>query len=121
MYQVVWQENESIEVGIDDKLTVDEFKQVIHQLESLCAANPKIKVLFDLSHMTKYELKVEIEEYKFYKEYKHCLERVAVVSDRRSYELLTKVFAKFTDVDIRHYPVAEIDEARQWTFPSRLP
>jgi hypothetical protein len=121
MQEVVWQEGDSIEIIVWGDLTVDEFKQAIHQLESLCTAHPKIKVLLDAGGLESTQAGIGIEEYDFYKKYKHHLERVAVVTDSRFQAFLTSLFNKFTDAEFRVFPNKKTDEARKWIFPSRLP
>lgn len=121
VYQVICQEKENIEIGLDGDLTVDEFKQVIHQLESLCTAHPRINVLFDATHLEKYEFKIALEEYDFYKKYKNYLGRVAVVSDRPFFTFMTKLFGKFIDAEYEHFSSDDIEKAREWIFVPRLP
>ena len=121
MQEVVWQEGNSIEIIIWDDLTEDEFKQVIHQLESLCTAHPKIKVLLDAGGLKSAGFQMIVDEYDFYKKYKHHLERVAVVSDSKFESVMTGLFNKFTDAEFRVFPNKQTEDARMWIFPSRLP
>jgi hypothetical protein len=121
VYQVVCQETGSIEIGLDGVLTADEFKEVIHQLESLSVTFAEINVLFDTTHLEKYDFRIAIEEFKFYREYRHHLRRVALVSDKRFAEFFMGVFGRFTSMDVKVYPTEQIEEARKWIFPSRLP
>jgi len=121
MYQVIWQEEEKIEIGLDGELTSDEFTQVIHQLESLCAMYPNINILFDASQLDKYNFKLVIDEFDFFKKYKNHLHRVALVSDSKFAEFVLNTFNKFTDAEIKSFPIEQVEEARKWIFPSRLP
>ncbi len=121
MYQVVWQEGEKIEIGLDGELTQDEFRQVIHQLQSLCTGNHKINVLFDASNLDKYDFKIMLDEYEFYQKYKTHLQRVALVSDSKFADFAMNTFNKFTDTEFRKFSPDEIEQARKWIFPSRLP
>ena len=121
MQEVVWQEKNSIEIIMWDDVTDDEFKQIIHQLESLCAANPKINVLLDAGGLKSVPSKLIIDEYDFYKKYKNHLERVAVVSDSKFESIMTNLFNKFTDAEFKVFPNNQTEEARKWIFPSRLP
>ncbi|NIR46884.1 STAS/SEC14 domain-containing protein [candidate division KSB1 bacterium] len=121
MYQVIAQEGEKIEISLYGELTADEFQQVIHQLESLCTMHPHIYVLFDAGGLEKYDFKVFLEEYDFYKEYKSHLKRVALVSDKNVQSFLLDLFNRFTDTEFRTFDDNQIEEARKWIFPSRLP
>jgi len=101
MQEVVWQDGNKIEIIVWGELTEDEFRQVIHQLESLCTAHPKINVLLDAGGLEKADFQVGIEEYKSYRDYKKHLNRVAVVSDSRFESFLTNWFNKFTEAEFR--------------------
>lgn len=121
MQEVVWQDKNSIEIIVWDDLKESEFKQVIHQLESLCVAYPKINVLFDAGGLKSSEFKMAFDEYDFYKKYKDHLARVAVVTDSIFEKAMTGLFNQFTGTDFRVFSNEETDKARQWIFPSRLP
>ncbi len=121
MYQIIYQEENKIEISIRDELTVDDFKQVIHQLESLCTSHTSINVLFDAAGLKKYDFKIVIKEYDFFTKYKSYLKRVALVSDRQFEKFLVNIFSVFTDIEFKTFKEDQIAEARKWIFPSRLP
>ena len=121
MYQVIWNEEHKIEIALIDEITADEFRQVIHQLESLCRMYPHINVLFDARDASKYDFKIVLDEFDFFKKYNQYLQRVALVSDSRFAEFLMKLFDRFTETEFRQFTSEHIEEARKWIFPSRLP
>ncbi len=121
MYYVYWQEENKIEFQLEGELTRDEFLQIIHQLESLAAMYQNLQVLFDAANVEKFEFKLLLDEYDFYKKYRGHLKRVAVVSDNRFQKFIFRQFNKFSDTEIRSYGTDQIEEARKWIFPSRLP
>jgi len=121
LYQVIWQEENKIEIALEGTLTVAEFQQVIHQLESLCTMYPHIHVLFDAVHLEKYDFKIILDEYELYRNYKAHLKRVALVSDRKFEMFLMKQLSKFLETEFRTFEGERIEEARKWIFPSKLP
>ena len=121
MYQVIYQEEHKIEIALTDELTLDEFQQVIHQLESLCTTFGNINVLFDAVDLKSYAFKIILDEYDFYKEYKDHLKRVAFVSDKMFANFMLTIFNKFADTEFKSFNGKEIEDARKWIFPSRLP
>lgn len=121
MQEVVWQEKNQIEIQFWDHLSRDEFKEALHQLESLAAQNPKINVMIDAVGMDGFDTGIVIDEYSFYQKYKDHLDRVAIISDSKFQDFLVNQFNKFSDVEVKAYINDEIDEARKWIFPSRLP
>jgi hypothetical protein len=121
MYQVIYQEGNKIEIGLSEHLSQNEFIQIIHQLESLCASNTNIHVLFDASELKKYNFRIVLEEFDFYKKYKNLLKRIAIVSDLKFESYLLTQLNTLSDVEFKAFLPEKIDEARKWIFPSRLP
>ena len=121
MYQVIYQKDNKIELGLSDHLTQDDFIQIIHQLESLCSSHAKINVLLDASDLENYEARIFLDEYDFYKKYKKSLNRVAIVSDRKFESYILDQFNKFSDTEFKSFTPKNVEEARKWIFPSKLP
>jgi hypothetical protein len=121
MIQVIYQEQNKIEFGLSEEISRDEFIQIIHQLESLAASHHDINVLFDAAAVTKYDFKIVLDEFDFYKKYKTSLKRVAIVSDLKFESFLISQLNKLADVEFKSYAPDKIEDARKWIFPSRLP
>ncbi len=121
MYQVINQEDKSIEIALSGHITGDEFKEVLHQLESLCRTKTRINVLIDAVDVEKFDRAVLKEEHDFYEKYKIYLDRIAFVSDSTLRNTIVKLFDFFRDTDTRTFTTDHIKEAREWTFPSKLP
>jgi hypothetical protein len=121
MYQVAYQQEHKIEIVLSDVVTTDEFQQVIHQLESLAKAHQHLNVLIDAVDVKSFGAKVMWEQYEFFKNYKSHLQRLAVVSDSSMHKKIQELFFKFTDTEFRLYSSDELEKARTWIFPSRLP
>lgn len=121
MYQVIYQNGNKIELSLHGELTENEFRQVVHQLESLCTMHQGINVLFDAAGLEKYDFKIFLEEFDFYKKYQSHLKRVAFVSDRKFEKFMLDQFNKFADTEFNTFETDQIEEARKWIFPSRLP
>lgn len=114
MHHVLRQHENAIDIALQDDVTRDEFKEVIHQLESLCTMHPKIRVLLDASAVRSYEFSLLLEEFDFYKKYKKHLERMAIVSDGRFQTFALNMLGKFADSDIEAFPPDQLREARLW-------
>ena len=121
MYQVAYQEQHKIEIVLSDVVTTDEFQQVIHQLESLAKAHQNLNLLIDAVDVKSFGAKVMWEQYEFFKNYKSHLQRLAVVSDSSMHKKIQELFFKFTDTEFKLYSSDELEKARAWIFPSRLP
>ena len=80
-----------------------------------------INVLIDASELIKYDFTIVLDEFDFYKKYKKYLNRLAIATDLKAESFFMKIFNKFSDTDIKIFKVDEIEEARKWIFPSKLP
>lgn len=121
MYYVYWQKQDKIEITLSGELSEDEFIQVIHQLESLCAMYQEINVLLDAREVERYAMTVLLEEMDFYKKYYKRLKRVAIVADMPFEAFVVKAFNKFVETEFKFFKPDEIETARSWIFPPRLP
>ena len=121
MYYTYWQEQNKIEIALTGELTREEFLQVIHQLESLCTMYQEINVLLDAARVEKYAFNVIWDEIDFFKKYKKHLKRVAIVSDFTFESFILKMFSNFTETEFKTFKPEQLEEARKWIFPSRLP
>lgn len=121
MYQVAWQKEHKIEIVLSGIVTSDEFQQVIHQLESLAKMHQHLNVLIDAVDVKSFGVKVLWDQYDFYKNYKSHLQRLAIVTDTSLHKTMQELFFKFTDTKVQLYPGDQLEEARKWIFPSRLP
>ncbi|MBN2365683.1 MAG: STAS/SEC14 domain-containing protein [Calditrichaeota bacterium] len=121
MYNVFWQEANKIEITLRNHLTQSDMEQVIHQLESLSAMYQEINVLLDAGQVDKYDFRIILENFDFYKRYKNNLKKVALVSDKKFASFLFSQLNKMTDTEFRHFEDEQLEEARKWIFPSRLP
>ena len=121
MYHVYYQEQNKIELVISDKLTRDEFLQIIHQIESLCSMYGEVDILLDASLVKEYDFTIALDELDFYKRYHDKLRKVAIVSDDQFSKFLLNLFNKFAKTEFKTFSGDQIEQARKWIFPSRLP
>lgn len=121
MFYVYFQQQNKIEIVVSGDLSEDEFVQIIHQLESLCAMYNEVEVLIDASQIRNYDFSIILEELEFYSRYHQRLRKVAIVGDDKFVNFLLKIFNRFTRTEFKTYSPEEIKEAREWIFPSRLP
>ncbi|MCB0282059.1 MAG: STAS/SEC14 domain-containing protein [Calditrichae bacterium] len=121
MQQVIYHEQNNLEMAISGKVSKEDFIQVIHQWESLCQMYPKINILLDAADTKSFDFKILWDEYDFYKKYKTHLDRFALVTDGKTEKMIMSQLDKFSDADFKTFPVADVEDARKWIFRSRLP
>jgi len=120
MYQVIYHEQDKIEIALEGKVTRKEMQEVNHQLESLCKMYPKINVLLDTMNADSFDPSVLLEDIRFYKEYSGHLNRMAVVGDGAA-KMIANAVDKVADTEIKGFKDDDIEAARKWIFPSVLP
>ncbi len=121
MYYTFYQETNKIELVLSDKLTKSELLQITHQLESLSTMYNGINVLIDAGNLSAYDITTGMDELNMLRHNLNRIERIAIVSDDKFYQFITKILGKLTDTEIRSFPVKEVEKGRNWIFPSRLP
>ena len=121
MYEVIWQKNNGIEILLKGELKGDEFRDIIHQLESLAAMHPKINVLLDASGMERHDIETIEKEKEFFDEYGKKINRIAVVADAKFPALVLDRFRSMDDAEFETFTNDQIEDARKWIFPSPLP
>lgn len=121
MYYTFYQETNKIELVLSDKLTKSELLQITHQLESLSTMYNGINVLIDAGNLSVYDITTGMDELNMLRHNLNRIERIAIVSDDKFYQFITKILGKLTDTEIRSFPVKEVEKGRNWIFPSRLP
>ena len=107
-------EHKLIELRVEGKITHDDFKACVPPLEAMIERHGKIKILEVIISFTGYELKALWDELKFdvkhMKHFSHC----AVATDKKWVKDLAKWVAPVTGMEIKVYPLEQIEEAREW-------
>lgn len=121
MYYVYFQDTDKIEMVLSGEIAQEEYQQVMHQLESLSVMYPNINVLLDTTEVSGYDVAVFKTELDFFTRYKQHLDRIAIVTSGAMRKLALETVNRMVDTDIRVFEPKEIEAARKWIFPSRLP
>lgn len=121
MYNVYWQDTNKIEFTLNGELTEEEFRQIIHHIESLSTTYNDVNVLLDAANLEKFNFKTVLAETEFYKRYKQHLKKFAIVSDSKFGSFMLDILNPFTDTEFKTFNNGQIEEARKWIFPPRLP
>lgn len=121
MYEVIESKGDKLEVLFNGQVTQEDFQQVAHHIESMCASHQNINVLFDLSGAGKIDPDAIPEEHKSFKENSEKFDRMAVVGNEDIVQKFSDKMKALTNVQVTPYPEEKIDDARRFIFPSPLP
>ena len=121
MIYTYFQDTDRIELVMSGKIEREEFRQITHQISSLCAMYPAVKVLIDATAIEGYDFRIALDEFKFLKEHETRLETVIIVSDRKVFDYLSRVLNRIVDVEVSHHLPQDLEKVRDMVFPSLLP
>jgi len=103
-----------VAVRVSGKLTKDDYKRFVPEVERLIREHGRIRVLFEMHDFQGWEMGALWEDIKFDLKHFSDIERLAMVGERK-WEKGMAVFCKpFTTAEIRYFDHAEADKARRW-------
>lgn len=96
-------------------VTDDEYRQAASELRDAIAQYGKIRVLFRLSDLSLQSFFAALDErFKFVKEHRDDIERVAIVADDTASEWLSRVTDAIGPGETRHFSRDDEDQAWAW-------
>jgi hypothetical protein len=100
---------------LSGKLTDDDYKGFLPQLEEAIEEHGQIRLLWVLEDFHGWEPKAAWDDYKYGMKYKDDMERLAMVGENRWEEWMTKLAKPFMrGVEIKYYDHSQIQEAWGW-------
>lgn len=101
--------------SVGGDLTDDEVQHAISRMRDAIAQHTRIRVLFRLTDMTLSSFFTALDErFDFLRQHADDIDRIAVVSDDKATELLSKLGAVFGAIENRHFSLDKEDEAWAW-------
>ena len=103
-----------IEVFVSEKLTKEDYKLFIPQVEKDIAQNGKVRILFVMQDFHGWEMSALWEDIKFDVKHFADIECLAMIGDKKWEKGMAKFCVPFTTAKIRFFPPEEIEDARKW-------
>lgn len=101
--------------SMSGEVSEDEYRQLVSELRDAIARHGKIRVLFRLSDISISSFFSALDErFQFAQEHGDDIERVAVVSDDKATEWLSKLSGAVQAIETRHFPRDEEKAAWAW-------
>jgi hypothetical protein len=102
-------------VKVSDKLTRQEYAELVPSWEQMIARHGKLRLLFQMEPGFKgWQPTAAWEDLKFSVTHRNELERVALVGERKWEAWVTKLGGMLVDADVRFFESADIEEAQRW-------
>ncbi len=93
----------------------DEYRHTASELRDAITLHGKVRLLFRVSDVSPQSFFVALDErFRFASEHGHDIERMAVVSDDKATEWVTRLSGTIAPVEVQHFGRDEEDKAWAW-------
>lgn len=103
-----------IEFTVDDGVTKEAFDMVAAKIDSVIQTHGKVRLIEVVHKIGSLEPAAIWADLKFSPNHLKYFSHVAVVADQKWIEWMTIIGKPFLSAQVRVFPLAQIDEARQW-------
>lgn len=101
--------------SVGGEITDQEFQQLASELRDAIAMHGRVRVLFRLTDVSLQSFFTALDDrFRFVQEHAEDIERVAIVSDDKAAQWLSKLADAFRPVETRHFPRDEEQQAWAW-------
>ena len=101
-------------VNLTGKLTKEDYKIFLPEVERLIADHGKIRILWQINDLHGWELGAMWEDIKFDLKHFADIERLAVVGHRKWQAAMVAFCKPFTKADVRYFDESESKQAEEW-------
>lgn len=106
------EEQDLLRVHVLGEFTVEDFREFENAVAGELKANPKIRLLMDLSNMSGFTVDMAWEDIKFTRKHSHDFRRIAIVSSTEWTSWLGWMTGAFTDAEMEIFD--DLGEAEGW-------
>ena len=103
-----------IEIDLKDKLSKDDFKSFVPEIEEQIRLHGKLRVLVQMHDFHGWTPGGLWEDIKFEMKHLQDFERIAFVGDQRWASVLSSFCKPLTPAEIRYFEPGQMEEARAW-------
>lgn len=101
-------------VSADGEISLEQFEQLLPEIEELIRQHGKINLLFLIKSMKGYGLKEFVADIKFAVKHWNDVEKVAIVSEKHWWAAAAKIDNLFTKWEERFFDASELEQAWEW-------
>lgn len=83
-------------------------------METAVSQHPTVRLLFKMVDMESFDLEAIDDDFKFGMKYLDKIERMALVTDKKLFDLLSSTMNHLTKTKIRHFEPSQEAEAWAW-------
>ena len=99
---------------VSGKLTDDDYKTFIPELEKAIKLSGTIRLLWDMEDFHGWEVHAAWDDLKYWMKYNSAIDRIAMVGDKKWEEWMVKLSKPFAKAEVKYYDHSQIREAWDW-------
>ncbi len=103
-----------LEIQASGRLSEEDYKQFLPEVERLIKKHGKISILFEMSEFHGWEAAALWEDIKFDCRHFADIDRLAMIGEKRWQEWMARFCRPFTTAKIRYFEHSDSDKARLW-------
>ncbi|MDL4843180.1 SpoIIAA family protein [Aquibacillus rhizosphaerae] len=103
-----------VEVHVEGKITETDMIEFKEYFKLKNAADGKVNLLLMIKDLKGYSVQSLIEDLKFDAKHWNDVNKLAVISDKKWMELVTKVSSFLPNMNAKHFNLTERDDAIDW-------
>ncbi|MBU1118803.1 STAS/SEC14 domain-containing protein [Patescibacteria group bacterium] len=96
------------------KLTDEDYKAIVPELDALVEEHDSISVLFDIESFEGWSLKASFDDLRFVMKHHSDVKKLAIVGDRKWEEEMAKCSKFFISAEIKTFETGEMSQAWEW-------
>ena len=108
------QDGKELAIHVSGKLTRADYPDFVSEFERLVRQHGHLRVLFDMTNFHGWDAGATWEDIKFGLDHIGCIERMAMVGDKKWQHGMAVFFKPFTKATIRYFEHVDTAEAQKW-------
>lgn len=108
-------ESDVIEADVSGRLSDEDYKQFVPELEKFLEAHGgKASLLFNMRDFHGWDLAGMWQDFRFGVKHRHSFPRIAMVGEKNWEKWTAGLCRHFLDSEVRYFDQAQLTDARQW-------
>lgn len=107
-------ENQVLTITASDRLTIDDYKRLLPELEELLEKHDSVRFYIKLENLSGFDMEALWKEIKFDYKHKNQYGKTAIVGDKKWEKWGTKISKLFFDAEMKFFDKSQSDEAWNW-------
>jgi len=109
-----------IEITVDGDISVEDYESALRTIDEVLAKHDRVNFVEVVRRVGKIPVKLWFRDLRYVLSRLNKFGRCAVVTDKGWIAPLGRVFSAFTSVEIRTFPLADLEPARAWARGSQV-